>query len=145
MTEETVPETTGRAVDLTLIGEGRWKATNARGGVLPVGSGEDPDFTPVELLLAALGGCPAVTIDDIAGKRVSPERFDVHVSGDKVSDEQGSHVVNLRVTLDIAYPAGDAGDHARALLPKAIQLTQDRYCSVSKTVELATPVEIVQT
>jgi putative redox protein len=140
----TDPSETLRAVDLTLIGQGRWKAVNARGGVLPIGSGDDPDFTPVELLLAALGGCPAVTVQEIAGKHVDPERFDVHVSGDKVADENGSHLVNLRVTLDIAYPEGEEGDRARHILPRAVQLTADRYCSVSKTVELATPVEIVQ-
>ena len=51
MSDETL-----RQLDLTQIGEGRYKAVNARGGVLPVGSGDDPDFTPVELLLASLAG-----------------------------------------------------------------------------------------
>ena len=48
------PETL-RSIDLTRTGEGRYQATNRRGGVLPVGSGEGSDFTPVELLLVAIG------------------------------------------------------------------------------------------
>ena len=58
------------------MGEGRYKATNARGGVLPVGSGGDPDFTPVELLLAALAGCSAIDVDLITGKRAAATTFD---------------------------------------------------------------------
>ena len=42
-------ETTLRFIDLTKIGDGRYKATNRRGGVLPIGSGDDPDFSPIEL------------------------------------------------------------------------------------------------
>ena len=33
---------THRSVELTRIGEHRFKATNRRGGVLPIGEGEDP-------------------------------------------------------------------------------------------------------
>ena len=39
---------TFRHVELTRIGQQRYKAANRRGGVLPIGSGDDPDFTPVE-------------------------------------------------------------------------------------------------
>ena len=45
------------------IGEHRWKATNSRGGGVSIGPGDDPDFTPVELLLAALAGCGATDLD----------------------------------------------------------------------------------
>src|SRR6187551_3478818 len=72
-------EGTLRQLDLTQIGDGRYKAVNARGGVLPVGSGDDPDFTPVELMLASLAGCTAIDVGLITGKRVTPEAFDVHV------------------------------------------------------------------
>src|SRR6478609_7438663 len=93
-----VAENARRRVDLTKIGDGRFKATNARGGVLPIGSGDDPDFTPVELLLAALAGCSAIDVDLITGKRASAVSFDVSVEGDKVRDEAGNHLVNLRLT-----------------------------------------------
>ena len=71
-----------RHIDLHKIGVGRFLATNGRGGVLPVGSGDDPDFTPVELLLAALAGCSAIDVDLITGKRAVATTFEVEAEGD---------------------------------------------------------------
>ena len=133
-----------RFVDLTRIGDHRYKATNRRGGVLPIGEGDDPDFTPVELLLAAIAGCAAIDVDYITGKRSAPESFDVHAEGDKVRDEQGNHLTNLRVVFDVTFPAGEAGDAARGVLQSAIERSRDRICTVSRTVALPSPVEMVQ-
>ncbi len=134
-----------RSIDLTRIGEARYKATNRRGGVLPIGSGdEDPDFTPVELLLAALAGCAAIDVDLITGKRVEATRFDLQARGHKVRDEQGIHLVGLSISLDIVFPEGEAGDRAREMLPRAIAQTRDRLCTVGRTVSLGEPVEYVE-
>ena len=129
-----------REVGLTKIGEGRWKATNGRGGVLPVGSGDDPDFSPVELLLAALAGCSAIDVDLITGKRVEAERFTVEATGVKVSDEDGHHLDGVRLSFEVVFPEGEAGDHARMLLPRGIAASRDRLCTVSRTVQRGTPV-----
>ncbi len=110
------PET-HRSIDLHQIGEHRWKATNARGGGVSIGPGEDPDFTPVELLLAALVGCGAADLDYIAGKRAPFETFAARAEGHKVRDEDGSHLVQLKVTFDVTFPAGEGGDAAREILP----------------------------
>jgi len=139
MSDETL-----RQLDLTQIGEGRYKAVNARGGVLPVGSGDDPDFTPVELMLAALAGCTAIDVGLITGKRARPEAFDVHVEGNKVRDDGGSHLVDLSVTVAIRFPQGEAGDAARAVLPRALQQTGDRLCTVGRTLQLGTTIEYHQ-
>ncbi|MGY2874823.1 putative redox protein [Marmoricola sp. URHA0025 HA25] len=133
-----------RSVKLTRIGEHRFKATNERGGVLPIGEGDDPDFTPVELLLAAIAGCAAIDVDYITGKRAGPDSFDVHVEGEKVRDENGNHLANLRVVFDVAFPDGEAGDAARSVLQSAIERSRDRICTVSRTVALPTPVEMVR-
>lgn len=143
MTEPT-PDTF-RSVSLTRIGEGRYKASNARGGETFLGTGgEDPDFTPVELLLAAIAGCSAIDVDLVTGKRAAPERFDLTSSGDKIRDEQGNRLVNLTVTFDVTFPGGDAGDRAREMLPRAIEMSRDRLCTVSRTVQLGEPVEYRQ-
>jgi putative redox protein len=139
MSDETL-----RQLDLTQIGAGRYKAVNARGGVLPVGSGDDPDFTPVELLLAALAGCTAIDVGLITGKRAQPEQFDVHVEGHKVRDDGGSHLVDVSVTVAIRFPEGDAGDAAREVLPRAIQQTGDRLCTVGHTLQLGTTIDYQQ-
>jgi len=138
------PRDSLRSVELTRIGEHRLKATNRRGGVLPIGEGEDPDFTPVELLLASIAGCAAIDVDYITGKRSAPETFDVHVEADKVRDEDGNHLTNIRVVFDVSFPGGEGGDAARAVLQSAIERSRDRICTVSRTVALPTPVEMVR-
>jgi uncharacterized OsmC-like protein len=125
-----------RRIDLTKMGEGRYKATNARGGVLPVGSGDDPDFTPVELLLAALAGCGAIDIDLITGKRAEATTFDVTAVGEKVRDDQGNRLTDLRVTFDVRFPEGEDGDRAREVMPRAIAQTRDRLCTVGRTIKV---------
>ena len=132
-----------RSVELTRIGPARFKATNARGGETFMGTGgEDPDFTPIELLLAAIAGCSAIDVDLITRKRVPASSFDVHVEGDKIRDEGGNHLTNLKVVFDVAFPDGVAGDAARSVLQRAIEQSRDRLCSVSRTVALPTPVEM---
>ena len=142
MSQET-PESR-RSIELARIGEGRYKATNRRGGVLPVGSGDDPDFTPVELLLAAIAGCSAIDVDLITGKRAQPVSFEVHAEGDKVRDDGGNHLTNIRVVFDLEFPAGEGGDAARSVIQRSIEQSRDRLCTVSRTVVLPTPVEMVQ-
>jgi len=147
MTEATpapAPNDSLRSVELTRIGTHRFKATNERGGVLPIGEGVDPDFTPVELLLAAVAACGAIDVDYITGKRAEPESFDLYVEGEKVRDEDGNHLTNLRVVFDVRFPDGEAGDAARAVLPSAIERSRDRICTVSRTVALPTPVAMEQ-
>ena len=134
-------EDTRRRVELTKIGPHRFKATNARGGETFFGTGGlDPDFTPVELLLAALGGCSAIDVESIVGKRADSTRFTVSTEGHKVRDEDGNHMVGLRVTFDVTFPEGEGGDAARAVLPKAIAMSRDRLCTVSRTVQLGADV-----
>jgi putative redox protein len=137
------PSETQRAVELTKIGVDRYKATNVRGGETFFGSGgEDPDFTPVEMFLAAIAGCTALNVDGITRKRAAAETFDMTVSGDKLRDEVGNHLVNLTVTFDIRFPEGEDGDAARAVLPRAMEQSRDRLCTVSRTIELGEPIEL---
>ncbi len=139
MSDETL-----RSIDLSRTGEGRYEAVNRRGGVLPVGSGDGSDFTPVELLLTAIAGCAAIDVDLITGKRATAESFTVRTEGHKVRDEQGNHLVGLRVTLDITFPDGEDGDRAREVLPRAMAQTRDRLCTVGRTVAIGEPIEYVE-
>jgi len=140
VSENQSSDETLRTVDMVQIGPRRYKATNGRGGVLPIGSGEDPDFTPVELLLAALAGCGAIDVDHVVGKR-APVGISAHVEGHKVRDEGGNHLVGLTVTLDVDLPEGEAGDAARAVLPRTLTQVQERLCTVGRTVTLGDPVQ----
>jgi len=137
------PETL-RTVDLTIMGEKRFKATNLRGGVLPIGPGDDPDFTPVELLLAALAGCGAIDLEWVTDKRAPFASFAARAEGHKVRDEQGSHLVNLSVTLDVTFPEGEGGDQAREVVPRTLKQIEERLCTVGRTVALGEPVAYVE-
>ncbi|PUA79361.1 OsmC family protein [Nocardioides currus] len=131
-----------RSVELTRIGDARFKATNARGGETFMGTGgEDPDFTPVELLLAAIAGCSALDVEAITRKRADSTGFDVSVEGTKVRDDDGNHLTGLRVSFDVTFPDGPGGDAAREFLPRAIAMSRDRLCTVSRTVQLGADVD----
>jgi putative redox protein len=129
-----------RSVEVERTGTGRYTARNVRGGTVRVGTGADDDFTPVELFLAAIGGCTAVDVDLVTSRRAEPDTFVVRVSGDKIRDEDGNRLVNLRVEFTLAFPDGPAGDAARALVDRTVRMSHDRLCTVSRTVELGTPV-----
>jgi putative redox protein len=129
-----------RSVRLERIRNGGYTAVNGRGGQISMGTGEGTDFTPVELLLAAIGGCTAADVDALTSRRAEPEAFEILVDAEKVRDERGNHLTGLLVTFRVSFPAGEAGDRARALLPDAVQKSHDRLCTVSRTVELGTPI-----
>jgi uncharacterized OsmC-like protein len=138
MTDDTV-----RSVEIERTSIGRYVARNVRGGSITMGTGEEDSFTPVELLLAAIGGCTAIDVDLITSRRAEPSEFVVTVTGDKIRDEAGGNRMdNLRVEFTVTFPDGEAGDAARQALPRSVQMSHDRLCTVSRTVELGTPVSI---
>ena len=135
-----MPTDSHRKVTITRTSAGRYTAVNERGGTLEFGSGDVDDFTPVELLLAAIGGCTAVDVDIFTTRRAEPESFVVQVDGEKMRDDGGNRMQDLSVTFQLRFPEGEGGDAARALVPDAVQRSHDRLCTVSRTVELGTPI-----
>lgn len=138
-TEATNPDAL-RSVELTRQRKARYVATNGRGGSIEVGEGDDAAFTPVELLLSALAACTAMDVDYIVGKRAEADSGWLSSSARKVRDDAGNHLVDLKVVLDLRYPEGAGGDAARSALPMAVQRSNDRLCTVSRTIQIATPV-----
>ncbi|GAA3519511.1 hypothetical protein GCM10022234_13890 [Aeromicrobium panaciterrae] len=134
---------TERSVELARTGKARFRATNVRGGTLDFGEGNDTDFTPVELLLVAIAGCSAIDVDYLVGKRVDPETFDVSIRADKIRDDLGNRLTDIRLTFDVTFPEGADGDHAREILPRSVAQSHDRICTVTRTVVVGTPVESV--
>jgi putative redox protein len=133
-------EHTHRQVTVERTANTRYTVTNDRGGHITIGHGEGTDFTPVDLLLAAIGGCTAIDVDILTSRRAEPDRFAVEVGAEKVRDADGNHLTDITVTFRIAFPDGEAGDKARAILPDAVRQSHERLCTVSRTVELGTPI-----
>ena len=132
-------ESVHRNVTVRRIANGQFTVTNARGGQITFGGGET-EFTPTELLLAAIGGCTAIDVDIVTSRRAEPDAFEVLVDAEKVRDEAGNHLTGIEVTFRIRFPGTAQGDEARAVLPDIVQKSHDRLCTVGRTVEIATPI-----
>jgi uncharacterized OsmC-like protein len=132
-----------RSVSITRTGPRAFTATNRRGGTLAFGEGQDADFTPIELLLVAIAGCSAIDIDYITARRAEPVVFEAVTKAEKLADDKGNHLGNVTVDLQIVFPEGPEGDRARAILERAAIQTRDRLCTVTRTVELPTPVSFL--
>ena len=140
---EAMADDTLRRLTLRRTRPGQFLATNDRGGELSFGTGSDATaFTPVELLLAALAGCSAVDVDTFTTRRAEPQSFEVEARADKVRTEDGNRLQDIRLTFRVTFPAGADGDAAREMLPKAVSVSHGRLCTVSRTVELGTPVAV---
>src|ERR1700722_3906886 len=122
-------ESTHRSLTIERVAAGRFEAVNSRGGRILFGTGSNDEFTPTELLLIAIGGCTAVDIDILTSRRSEPEVFEIAVDADKVRDEAGTHLANIEVTYRVSFPAGEAGDKARSVLPEAVRQSHERLCS----------------
>lgn len=133
---------TTRSVTLERLQTGVYRATNPRGGTLDFGSSAGDGFTPVELLLAAIGGCTAVDVDVVTGRRADPDAFAVDVDATYVRDDTGNSLTDIQLTFRVAFPEGPQGDKARDMLPRAARTSHDRTCTVSRTIEAGTPVAV---
>jgi putative redox protein len=129
-----------RQVSIARDSAGKYTVTNERGGTIKVGTGEDGEFSPVELLLTAIGACTSIDVDILTSRRAEPTGFTVDVAAEKVRDQLGSHLTDIAVTFHVSFPEGAGGDAARELLPGAVRRSHDSLCTVGKTVELGTPI-----
>jgi putative redox protein len=131
--------TTHRSVTIERTATSEYIVTNSRGTELRMGSGTS-EFTPVELLLAAIGGCTAVDVDLVTSRRAEPEQFEVEVGAEKINDPAGNHLEDITVTFRVRFPEGADGDKARTVLPDIVRKSHDRLCTVGVTVERGTPI-----
>jgi putative redox protein len=130
-----------RRVHLARQSRLHFQATNSRGGTLSFGDHESGEFTPVELLLIAIAGCTAMDVDAITVKRSEPSRFNVSCSAHNTKDEHGNHLTEIEVDFDVEFPDSEGGRAAADVLEIAIRKSHDRLCTVTRTVELGTPVD----
>jgi uncharacterized OsmC-like protein len=131
---------THRAVTVRRVSSGRFAVANDRGGEITFGTGDNTDFTPTELLLAAVGGCTAIDVDILTSRRAEPEGFEVTIDAEKIRDAEGNRLTDIVVTFRLAFPATAQGDEARAILPDVVRKSHDKLCTVGRTIELGTPI-----
>lgn len=130
-----------RTVTLTRESEGVYIARNAAGAEIRFGH-QSGGFGSVELLLAAIAGCSGTDLDVMTSRRAEPTRFEAEVTADKVTGDDGNVLRDIVVTFRVEFPEGEDGDKARARVPVALKAAHEKTCTVSRTVELGTPVAL---
>lgn len=134
-------DTPRKNVQLTRDALGVYTATNANGATLQFGRGEGL-LSPVDLLLAAIGGCSAIDVDFMTVKRSDPTTFTVAISADPVTDANGGHRLdNVIADFSLRFPDTAEGQAAADVVERTLAQSHDRLCTVSRTVEHATNVE----
>ena len=113
--------------------EAEWKSEsafigrNAAGGSVQMGKlNEKPGVSPVELVLVGLAGCTGIDIVDILRKMRQP--FDALKI--KVRGKQAPDYPMIYTQIEVTYFIWAEGISQKAV-ERAIQLSEDKYCSVS--------------
>ena len=111
------------------------EATNEQGNSIfmdgsPAIGGKDLGFRPMQLLLAAVGGCSTMDVVSILNKQKQELRhIEIVVDGEREQGVEPSLFRDIHVHFKI-YGKVDTEKAKRA-----VDLSMTKYCSVSKTLE----------
>jgi putative redox protein len=114
-------------------------ARNDHGAEVLMGTGDEQGvFTPVELLLAALGGCNIVTVEPLTAQRGHRMvRLAMTVQAEKV---EASKLGPITITYDVELPEGD--EKAAEVLRAVAQRVEEKYCTVSRALRETTEINL---
>lgn len=94
----------------------------------PKVGGEDKGARPMETLLSSLGGCTGMDVVSILKKmRNDIETFDMEIEAERAEDHP-KRFTNININYILT---GSTLEESK--VRKAITLTQEKYCSVSKS------------
>lgn len=114
------------------IGNGEFVGTDSTKHSVVVSTQDEASGTgmkPSELLLVALGGCTAVDVVSILEKRREKlEGLEIHIEGEQDPDPPRTY---RRIHLTYTFHGSGLSE---ANVKRAIQLSQEEYCSVRATV-----------
>jgi putative redox protein len=93
--------------------------------------GHSTGFRPMQMLLAAIGGCSAIDVILILKKQKQEiESFEIEVEGEREKTEK-----EYSLFKDICIHFIIKGKVEKEKADRAIKLSLEKYCSVSKTLE----------
>jgi putative redox protein len=96
----------------------------------PAVGGENKGFRPMQMLLAALGGCSTIDIVSILKKQRQPvDDIAITVEGEREPGVEPSLFRDIRVHFTLK------GNLDEDKVRKAVELSMEKYCSVAKTLE----------
>uniref|UniRef100_A0A7C4GBX1 OsmC family peroxiredoxin n=1 Tax=candidate division WOR-3 bacterium TaxID=2052148 RepID=A0A7C4GBX1_UNCW3 len=101
----------------------------------PDSGGDNSATRPLELLLVGLGGCTGIDVVSILNKmRVPLAGLEINIRADR-SEEHPR--VYTRIEVEYVFSGRDLD---REKLQRAVELSQEKYCSVSAMLRKACPV-----
>ena len=87
-------------------------------------------ISPMELLLMGLAGCSSIDVVSILGKqKINPTSLKMEVNGKRNEGETPSLFKKIEVSVFIE------GEIPSSKVKRAVDLSFEKYCSVSKTLE----------
>jgi putative redox protein len=120
------------------IGQERFFALSPSGHAVPLDSDRESNAAPgpMELLLVALGACTATDVAMILGKkRQQLESLEVVVSGERAAEPP-----RVWEKLEIVYKL--RGQLDEKAVRDAIELSENKYCSVAATLRKTAPIHV---
>jgi putative redox protein len=91
--------------------------------------GHDTGPRPMEMVLIALGGCTGMDVVSILRKMQVPfTRFEMEIQGER-APEHPKHFTHIQIVYKIW------GDVPEEKLKRAIELSLEKYCSVSNSLK----------
>jgi putative redox protein len=120
--------------------DGGFVARNGRGAEVAIGGASDDGvFSPVELLLAALGGCEIVTVEPLTADRGHRlVKLAATVEAEKVAP---TRLGTITVTYDVELPPGD--DAAAKVFTDVAHRVHENHCTVGRALREVTATEQV--
>ena len=118
------------------VGADQFIAVGPSGHAVPIDSDRQSNTAPgpMELVLLALGSCTATDVVDILKKkRQKLESLEVEVSGERAKEPP-----TVWVKLEIVYRL--KGHLDEKAVKDAIQLSEEKYCSVAATLRKTAPI-----
>ncbi|MCG5214565.1 OsmC family protein [Streptosporangium sp. KLBMP 9127] len=114
-------------------------ARNDRGVEVKMGSSaEEGVFTPVELLLAAIGGCNIVTVEPLTAQRGHRlVRLAMTVEAEKV---EPTLLGPVTITYDVELPEDDPA--ADEVFRSVAHRVHERHCTVTRSLRQGTEVRV---
>ncbi|MFO7650383.1 MAG: OsmC family protein [bacterium] len=101
----------------------------------PDSGGEGSATRPLELLLVGLGGCTGMDVVSLLRKmRVEFAGIELNITAEK---SEGHPSVYTRIDVEYVVTGRDVDEEK---LKRAIELSQEKYCSVSAMLRKACPV-----
>ena len=116
------------------------EATNETGNTLltdgnPEIGGNNAAFRPMQMLLAAIGGCSSIDIIHLLKKQRAELRdLQIRVEGTR----QEGAVPNLFTAFHVRFDLYGNVEERKA--ERAVRLSMEKYCSVAKTLEQTAPI-----